>query len=80
MANNDRIYEAYMGEMGEKFRQQTIERMDWILQQVGDRETVLDIGCSQGIASILCAQQGAKVTGIEIQKENCVFAFELLHR
>ncbi len=80
MANNDRIYEAYMGEMGEKFRKQTIERMDWILQQVGDRETVLDIGCSQGIASILCAQQGAKVTGIEIQKENCDFANELLHR
>lgn len=80
MANNDRIYEAYMGEMGEKFRQQTVKRMDWILQQVRDRETILDIGCSQGIASILCAQQGAKVTGIEIQKENCDFANQLLQK
>ena len=79
MANNDRIYEAYMGEMGETFKQQTRDRIEWILQQVQNREKILDIGCSQGIVSILCAQQGAQVTGIEIQKENYDFANRLLN-
>lgn len=78
MANNDRIYAAYIGEMGENFKQQTRDRIEWILKQIQDKETVLDIGCSQGIVSILCAEQGAKVTGIEIQKENYDFANQLL--
>lgn len=78
MANNDRIYAAYMGEMGEAFKQQTRERIDWILQQTQGRKAILDIGCSQGIVSILCAQQGANVTGIEIQEENVEFANQLL--
>jgi len=78
MANNDRIYAAYMGEMGETFKLQTRNRINWILQQVRGRKKILDIGCSQGIISILCAQQGSKVTGVEIQKENCDFAKHLL--
>lgn len=78
MANNDRIYAAYMGEMGDAFKRQTRERIDWILQQAQGRKAILDIGCSQGIVSILCAQQGANVTGIEIQKENVEFANQLL--
>ena len=79
MANNDRIYAAYMGEMGETLKRQTRERIEWILQQVQGRKTILDIGCSQGIISILCAQQGGQVTGIEIQKENYDFANHLLN-
>ena len=78
MANNDRIYAAYMGEMGETFKQQTRDRIDWILRQVQGRKTILDIGCSQGIVAILCAQQGSTVTGVEIQKENYDFANSLL--
>ena len=79
MPNNDRIYAAYMGEMGETFKLQTRERIDWVLQQTQGRKTILDIGCSQGIVSILCAQQGAIVTGIEIQQENIEFANQLLN-
>jgi len=78
MANNDRIYEAYMGKMGENFKQQTRDRVEWILKQVQGKETILDIGCSQGIVSILCAEQGAKVTGIEVQKNNFEYANNLL--
>ena len=38
MANNDRIYAAYMGEMGETFKLQTRNRINWILQQVRGRK------------------------------------------
>lgn len=78
MANNDRIYAAYKGEMGEVFQKQTQERIDWILGQLNGRQKVLDVGCSQGIVSILCAQQGVQVTGVEIQPENVEFAQQLL--
>ena len=80
MANNDRIYEAYMGSMGEDFKSQTRTRIDWILEQVKGKQNILDVGCSQGIVSILCAEQGAHVTGVEIQQENVDYANNILQK
>jgi len=43
-------------------------RLNWILEQVGslkDKE-VLDVGCGGGILSESMAQQGARVTGIDL--------------
>ena len=80
MANDDRIYEAYMGEMGETFQEQTRERIDWILEQARHAHKVLDIGCSQGIVSILMAQQGKQVEGVDIQRESIEFAKALVAR
>ncbi|MEG0834336.1 MAG: methyltransferase domain-containing protein [Christensenellaceae bacterium] len=78
MANDDKIYQAYIGEMGSEFQHQTKMRIDWILDNAKASKTILDIGCSQGIVSILLAKVGARVIGIDIQKENILFAQELL--
>lgn len=79
MANNDQIYAAYEGKMGEDFQRQTQQRIDWILKQIKNQQNVLDIGCSQGIVSILCAEQCSTVTGIDIQEENIMFARQLVN-
>ena len=48
----DRINEAYHDAMGAAFGQKTRERINWMCSQARGT-TVLDVGCSQGIASIL---------------------------
>lgn len=73
----DRIYEAYIGDMGEAFMKATRKRLEWICSQTkGD--TVLDVGCSQGIGSILVAQTGKCVKGIDINGQAIDFANKLL--
>lgn len=73
----DRIYEAYMGGMGESFAEKTQKRIHWICSKVqGNR--VLDVGCSQGITAILLARNGLKVTGLDISEETIARAREYL--
>ena len=50
--NEDKIYEAYTGRLGKAFQESTVNRINWILSNVNRGDTVLDIGCSQGIISI----------------------------
>lgn len=78
MANNDRVYEAYSGGLGESFQQTTRCRIDWIINKADKAQKVLDIGCSQGIVSLLLAEKGKDVTGVDIQKESIDFANDLL--
>lgn len=80
MPNDDKIYQAYMGQMGEQFQTQVKRRISWIVEQVGDYDPVWDVGCSQGITSILLAQQGKQVTGIDIQPESIQFAQDILEK
>jgi SAM-dependent methyltransferase len=62
---HDRVYDAYYGKLGKKFMHETQRRINWICSQVtGNR--VLDIGCSQGISSILLGREGKEVTGIDV--------------
>ncbi len=79
MANNDRIYEAYRGILGEKFQEETVTRIHWILKEADPCQKILDIGCSQGIISLLLAEAGKNVTGIDIQQEAIDFARNLLN-
>ncbi len=73
MANSDRISEVYKGEIWAESTQQVArDRIHWLVgQATGD---VLDIGCSQGIASILCARRGLNVVGIDIQADRIEYA------
>lgn len=66
LANNDRVNERYYGLINaEKSHEATRTRIHWICKQVVG-SNVLDIGCSQGITSILLAREGFKVTGIDL--------------
>ena len=78
MANNDRVYLAYSGQLGEEFEKTTKRRIEWIQEQTKTYGQILDIGCSQGIISLLLGEQGKKVKGIDIQPEAIEFAEGLL--
>lgn len=72
----DRIGELYNGQIQ---AEETIEvarrRIHWICSQaVG--ETVLDIGCSQGIAALLLAREGLRVTGLDPHPDAIRYAQE----
>ena len=70
----DRINEVYRGELfSDRARMAARARIGWICERVeGNR--VLDVGCSQGIISILLARQGKIVTGIDVNKESIDYA------
>ena len=61
---HDRVAEAYYGLMGQQFMRKTQNRIHWICRQI-EGKSVLDVGCSQGIVSILLAREGLKVIGID---------------
>lgn len=73
----DKVYEAYMGDMGEKFAEKTQKRIHWICSKV-QGEKVLDVGCSQGITAILLARRGIHVTGLDINEGTVSQAREFL--
>lgn len=78
MEKEDKIYLAYSGALGEENQIKTQERIQWILEQAGTEKEILDIGCSQGIISILAAGQKNQVTGIDQNENNIIFAKQLL--
>jgi ubiquinone/menaquinone biosynthesis C-methylase UbiE len=70
----DRVSELYRGEVWSHREQQTCrDRIHWMCAHVAG-ERVLDIGCSQGIASLLLGQEGHKVIGVDIDPEVIEFA------
>lgn len=63
--NNDRITEVYFGETSsEDSTRQARQRVSWICSQVQGRR-VLDLGCSQGVVSLLLAREGYRVIGLD---------------
>lgn len=60
----DNIYDAYYLKKGEAFGKKVRNRIHWITQNVEGRQ-ILDIGCSQGISSILLGREGKQVLGID---------------
>lgn len=74
MANNDRINEAYYGTIfDENTHRLARERVHWICKNAVGCQ-VLDIGCSQGISSILLARSGFDVTAIDIESSAIEYA------
>jgi len=78
MKTGDRTSESYYGKhLNTKAYFDASERRAWICQQVRG-STVLDIGCGQGIASILLARAGKKVIGVNIDGDSIEYAREEL--
>ncbi|MCL2336977.1 MAG: glycosyltransferase [Firmicutes bacterium] len=77
MRNIDRITEAYEGKLGIYMMEASRERIHWVCSQAKG-ETILDVGCSQGIVPILLAREGKYVKGIDISKESIIYANEAL--
>ncbi|MFZ5987277.1 MAG: class I SAM-dependent methyltransferase, partial [Bacillota bacterium] len=60
---SDKINEVYNDEFGVMGRKQR-DRVHWICSKV-DGEEVIDVGCSQGITTVLLAREGLKVLGVD---------------
>ena len=74
--NNDKIYEAYVGELGKEMQNKVKERFLWMSNMI-EGEEILDVGCSSGIFDILLGREGKIVTGVDIDIEAINKANEL---
>ena len=77
--NTDRVSEAYYNELGTEFGKKVRDRIHWILAS-SKGETILDVGCSQGLVSILLAREGKQVTGIDVLEDAINYAKEQLEQ
>lgn len=73
----DRINQAYYGELGENFSTKVRNRIHWICENAYG-EDILDVGCSQGITSIILGREGKSVLGIDSIEESIQYAQEAL--
>jgi len=73
----DRVYDAYMGEMGLQLMRETQRRIHWVCTSVRG-ESVLDVGCSQGLVPILLGREGKSVVGIDTSSASIRTADERL--
>lgn len=74
MAIHDRVSERYYGLVNSvESHESTRARVHWICRSVTG-QTVLDVGCSQGITAILLAREGLRVTGIDLEEKSIQYA------
>jgi spore maturation protein CgeB/SAM-dependent methyltransferase len=73
MTNADRISDVYKGEIwSPRLQARARARIDWLVDQA--RGAVLDVGCSQGITTILCARRGLYVLGVDVEADRIEYA------
>ncbi|MFD1451545.1 methyltransferase domain-containing protein [Oceanobacillus sojae] len=73
----DRVTEAYYDQIGLSFGEKVRNRIHWVCEQAKG-ESILDVGCSQGITSILLGRESKKVLGIDLLQESIDYANEML--
>lgn len=69
----DKVYEVYMNDTESEFAVKTRERIQWICKNAGGKK-ILDVGCSQGITSILLGRENKIVLALDIEEEAIEFA------
>ena len=69
----DRINQAYKGELGKRIQEDAEKRIQWICSNVAGMK-ILDVGCSQGITSLLLGRLGNNVIGVDIIPEQIDYA------
>ena len=73
VSNADRISEVYAGEIwSSRLQQRARDRVDWLVGCA--RGSVLDVGCSQGIATLLCARRGLPALGVDVEADRIACA------
>ncbi|MBX7484152.1 glycosyltransferase family protein [Qipengyuania qiaonensis] len=73
----DQVAQSYFGQIGDrKSTEKTRNRLYWMAKQI-DGADVLDVGCSEGVLSILAAREGFAVTGIDLNPDAIEYAVEL---
>src|SRR6266567_5380979 len=77
--NDDRINEHYFGDLSDPMVQRCRERIHWICKQATGQK-VLDIGCSQGIVSLILGREGFECTGVDIEPGSLDFARKQLKK
>ncbi|MBA2556958.1 MAG: methyltransferase domain-containing protein [Chloroflexi bacterium] len=76
MAADNKVAAAYHGHQGSFGYQRIVRRrMHWMCRQTTGRK-VLDIGCSQGITSVLLAREGFDVLGVDVHPGSIAAAME----
>jgi len=77
MGTGDRISELYKGLANDSFSKEAPsvaqKRIHWMCHRA-EGKNVIDIGCSQGIASILLAREGFEVVGVDIDDRTIEYA------
>jgi len=59
----------YERKLSSRSRKQLKERVHWIIENVAGKK-ILDVGCSQGLISLLLAEKGYHVLGIDILEDS----------
>ncbi|MCA0970972.1 methyltransferase domain-containing protein [Halobacillus litoralis] len=78
--NNDKINERYYGNINAEASHIAAQnRVHWMCKQAKGNK-ILDVGCSQGITSILLGREGFEVTGIDIEQESIDYALQELSK
>jgi len=78
--NTDRINELYAGKIfSPEVQNSARERIHWICKQVRGKR-ILDMGCSQGIISLLLAREGFHCVGIDREKSAIGYALDELEK
>lgn len=73
----DHITEVYLGQLNLPAKESTRNRIHWLCKQARMTE-VLDIGCSQGITSVLLAREGFHVLGVDLNAEALKYANDFI--
>jgi SAM-dependent methyltransferase len=75
----DRVAEQYAAHFFDELEHKPFDRrmLDWLIEKVGERGTICDLGCGPGQIARYLNARGAQACGIDLSPEMCRRAREL---